>query len=78
MSSCYEIVSLKSFFLSRVGQDSKISHCLMGPRKNSYKVQYVLELIKKVEGKIQLLAQPSDGVSYRALFFFYTQTGDFK
>lgn len=46
MSNCYERVSLKSFLLSRVGQDSKISHLSNGPRENFCKVQYVLELIK--------------------------------
>lgn len=50
----------------------------MGPREKSCKVQYVIELLKKVEENPQLLAQPSDGVCYRALLFFYTQPGDFK
>lgn len=51
MSSCYEIVSLKSFLLSRAGQDSKVSQLSNRPKEKSYKVQYVLELLKKVEGK---------------------------
>lgn len=52
MSNCYETVSLNSFLLSRVGQDSKISILsIMGPRKQFYKVQYVLELIKKMKDK---------------------------
>lgn len=52
MSNCYEIVSLNSFLMSRVGQDSKISNLsIMGPGKHFYKVQCVLELIKKMEGK---------------------------
>lgn len=38
--------------MSRVGQDSKISNLsIMGPRKHFYKVQYVLELIMKMEEK---------------------------
>ena len=52
MSNCYELVSLNSFLMSRVGHDSKIPDLsIMGPRKHFYKVQYVLELINKMEEK---------------------------
>lgn len=45
-------VSLNSFLMPRVGQDSKISNmCIMGPRKYVIKVKYVLELIKKIKEK---------------------------
>lgn len=48
----HEIVSLNSFLVSRAGQDSKISNLsIMSLRKHFYKVQYVLELIKKMKEK---------------------------
>lgn len=64
--------------MSKVAQDSKISiFSIMGPRKHLCKVQLVLELIKKMEEKIQLLAQPSDGFCYRVLFLLLYATRGF-
>lgn len=43
MPNSYEVVSVKSFFMSKVGQNSKISNLsITGPRKHFHKVQYVL------------------------------------
>lgn len=51
MSNCYEIVSLNSTHVKSWARQQNIKFVYNGPRKHFYKVQYVLELIMKMEEK---------------------------